>query len=98
ALPISVGCHLSSYASAATLYEVGLNHYLRGKDHPGGGDQFLYQGHSSPGFYSRAFLEGRLSEQQLDGFRQELTNPGGGIPSYPHPRLMGDFWEFPTVS
>ncbi len=95
---IAVGGHLSSYASAATLYEVGQNHFFRGKDHPGGGDQVFYQGHSSPGFYSRAFLEGRLSEQQMDGFRQELTNPGGGIPSYPHPRLMGDFWEFPTVS
>jgi len=95
---IAVGGHLSSYASAATLYEVGQNHFFRGKDHPGGGDQVFYQGHSSPGFYSRAFLEGRLSEQQMDGFRQELTNPGGGIPSYPHPRLMDDFWEFPTVS
>src|SRR5699024_8330387 len=95
---IAVGRHLSSYASAATLYEVGQNHFFRGKDHPGGGDQVFYQGHSSPGFYARAFLEGRLSEQQMDGFRQELTNPGGGIPSYPHPRLLNEFWEFPTVS
>lgn len=95
---IAVGGHLSSYASAATLYEVGQNHFFRGKDHPGGGDQVFYQGHSSPGFYARAFLEGRLSEQQMDGFRQELTNPGGGIPSYPHPRLLNEFWEFPTVS
>src|SRR5690625_6718562 len=95
---IAVGGHRSSYASAATLYEVGQNHFFRGKDHPGGGDQVFYQGHSSPGFYSRAFLEGRFSEQQMDGFRQELTSPGGGIPSYPHPRLQKDSWESPTVS
>ncbi|HEY5515069.1 MAG TPA: pyruvate dehydrogenase (acetyl-transferring), homodimeric type [Pengzhenrongella sp.] len=95
---IGVGGHISSYASVATLYEVGLNHFFRGKDHPGGGDQVYFQGHASPGVYARAFLEGRLSEQQLDGFRQELSNPGGGMPSYPHPRLMPDFWEFPTVS
>lgn len=95
---IGVGGHLSSYASAATLYEVGQNHFFRGKDHPGGGDHVFFQGHSSPGFYARAFLEGRLSEQQMDGFRQELSNPGGGLPSYPHPRLLSDFWEFPTVS
>ncbi len=95
---IAVGGHLSSYASVATLYEVGLNHFFRGKDHPGGGDQVYFQGHSSPGMYARGFLEGRLSEQQMDGFRQELSNPGGGLPSYPHPRLLPDFWEFPTVS
>ena len=97
---IGVGGHISTYASSATLYEVGFNHFFRGKDHPGGGDQIFFQGHASPGIYARAFLEGRLSEDQLDGFRQELSHggPGGGLPSYPHPRLMPDFWEFPTVS
>lgn len=95
---IGVGGHISSYASVSTLYEVGLNHFFRGKDHPGGGDQVYFQGHASPGVYSRAYLEGRLSEHQLDGFRQEMSHPGGGLPSYPHPRLMPDFWEFPTVS
>jgi pyruvate dehydrogenase E1 component len=95
---IGVGGHISSYASVATMYEVGLNHFFRGKDHPGGGDQIYFQGHASPGVYARAFLEGRLSEQQLDGFRQELSHPGGGLPSYPHPRLAPTFWEFPTVS
>ena len=84
--------------SSASLYEVGFNHFFRGKDHPGGGDQIFFQGHASPGMYARAFLEGRLTEHQLDGFRQELSHPGGGLPSYPHPRLMPDFWEFPTVS
>ena len=95
---VEVGGHISTYASAASLYEVGFNHFFRGHDHPGGGDQIYYQGHASPGIYARAHLEGRLSDQQLDGFRQEFTNPGGGLPSYPHPRLMPDFWEFPTVS
>ncbi len=95
---IGVGGHISTYASSASFYEVGFNHFFRGKDHPGGGDQIYYQGHASPGMYARAFLEGRLSEQQLDGFRQELSHPGGGLSSYPHPRLMPDFWEFPTVS
>ncbi|CAN5269215.1 pyruvate dehydrogenase (acetyl-transferring), homodimeric type [soil metagenome] len=95
---IGVGGHISSYASSASLYEVGFNHFFRGKDHPGGGDQLYFQGHASPGIYARAFLEGRLSESQLDGFRQELSHPGGGLSSYPHPRLMPDFWEFPTVS
>ncbi len=95
---IGVGGHISSYASVATLYEVGLNHFFRGKDHPGGGDQVYFQGHASPGVYARAFLEGRLSADQLDGFRQEKSHAGGGLPSYPHPRLMPDFWEFPTVS
>lgn len=95
---LSVGGHISSYASVATLYEVGLNHFFRGKDHPGGGDQIYFQGHASPGVYARGYLEGRLSADQLDGFRQELSHPGGGLPSYPHPRLMQDFWEFPTVS
>jgi len=95
---ISVGGHISSYASVATLNEVGLNHFFRGKDHPGGGDQVYFQGHASPGVYARAFLEGRLSADQLDGFRQELSHPGGGLPSYPHPRLAPELWEFPTVS
>jgi pyruvate dehydrogenase E1 component len=95
---IGVGGHISSYASSATLYEVGFNHFFRGKDAEGGGDQIYIQGHASPGIYARAYLEGRLSEDQLDGFRQELSHPGGGLPSYPHPRLMPDFWEFPTVS
>lgn len=95
---VGVGGHISSYASVATLYEVGLNHFFRGKDHPGGGDQIFFQGHASPGVYARAFLEGRLTEHQLDGFRQELSHPGGGLPSYPHPRLAPDLWEFPTVS
>jgi pyruvate dehydrogenase E1 component len=95
---IGVGGHISTYASAASLYEVGFNHFFRGKDHPGGGDQIYFQGHASPGIYARAFLEGRLGERDLDGFRQELSHPGGGLPSYPHPRLMPGFWEFPTVS
>ncbi|MGY1745497.1 pyruvate dehydrogenase (acetyl-transferring), homodimeric type [Blastococcus sp. SYSU D00695] len=95
---IGVGGHISSYASSASLYEVGFNHFFRGKDHPGGGDQIWFQGHASPGIYARAFLEGRLTEQQLDGFRQEVSHPGGGLSSYPHPRLMPDFWEFPSVS
>ncbi|WP_108717624.1 pyruvate dehydrogenase (acetyl-transferring), homodimeric type [Miniimonas sp. S16] len=95
---VAVGGHISSYASVATLYEVGLNHFFRGKDHPGGGDSVYFQGHASPGMYARAFLEGRLSADRLDGFRQELSHPAGGLPSYPHPRLMPDFWEFPTVS
>ncbi len=95
---ISVGGHISTYASSAALYEVGHNHFFRGQDHPGGGDQIFYQGHASPGMYARAFLEGRLSESQLDGFRQEKSHPSGGLSSYPHPRLMPDFWQFPTVS
>jgi pyruvate dehydrogenase E1 component len=95
---VSVGGHISSYASSATLYEVGYNHFFRGPDHPGGGDQIFSQGHASPGMYARAFLEGRLTEDQLDGFRQEVSHPGGGLPSYPHPRLMPWFWQFPTVS
>ena len=95
---LGVGGHMATYASAASLYEVGYNHFFRGKDHGESGDQVFFQGHASPGFYARAFLEGRLTESQLDGFRQELSHPGGGLPSYPHPRLMPDFWEFPTVS
>ncbi|GHF07564.1 pyruvate dehydrogenase E1 component [Amycolatopsis deserti] len=97
---VSVGGHISTYASSAALYEVGFNHFFRGKDHSGGGDHVFIQGHASPGIYARAYLEGRLSEQQLDGFRQELSHAGegGGLPSYPHPRLMPSFWEYPTVS
>ncbi|MEP6856352.1 MAG: pyruvate dehydrogenase (acetyl-transferring), homodimeric type, partial [Pedococcus sp.] len=99
---IGVGGHISTYASAATLYEVGFNHFWRGPDHAGGGDQVFFQGHASPGMYARAFLEGRLSEEQLDGFRQEHSHVVAGkplaLPSYPHPRLMPDFWQFPTVS
>src|SRR5688500_6177085 len=96
---IAVGGHISSYASSASLYEVGFNHFFRGKDHPGGGDQIYIQGHGSPGIYARAFLEGRLTEEQLYHFRQEVQHGvGKGLPSYPHPRLMPDFWEFPTVS
>lgn len=92
-----IGGHISTYASAATLFEVGFNHFFRakGKDHEG--DIILFQGHASPGIYARAFVEGRLTEQQLENFRRELK-PGGGLSSYPHPRLMPDFWEFPTVS
>ncbi|QTH59163.1 pyruvate dehydrogenase (acetyl-transferring), homodimeric type [Corynebacterium hindlerae] len=95
---IGVGGHISTYAGAAPLYEVGFNHFFRGKDHPGGGDQIFFQGHASPGMYARAFLEGRLTEDDLDGFRQEVSRPQGGLPSYPHPHGMPDFWEFPTVS
>lgn len=95
---VGVGGHISTYASSAALYEVGFNHFFRGHDHPGGGDQVFIQGHASPGIYARAFLEGRLSADRLDGFRQEHSHPGGGLPSYPHPRLLPDFWQFPTVS
>ncbi|MBO9625741.1 MAG: pyruvate dehydrogenase (acetyl-transferring), homodimeric type, partial [Microbacterium sp.] len=95
---IGVGGHISTYAGAATLYEVGFNHFFRGKDHPGGGDQIYFQGHASPGMYARAFMEGRLTEEDLDGFRQEKSREGHALSSYPHPRLMPEFWEFPTVS
>ncbi|MFD3444574.1 pyruvate dehydrogenase (acetyl-transferring), homodimeric type [Microbacteriaceae bacterium 4G12] len=95
---IAVGGHIATYASSAALYEVGYNHFFRGQDHPGGGDQVFVQGHASPGTYARAFLEGRLSTEQLDGFRQEKSQAPHGIPSYPHPRLMPEFWQFPTVS
>jgi len=90
-----IGGHISTYASAASLYEVGFNHFFRGKA-DGSGDQIYYQGHAAPGMYARAFLEGRLTEAHLDAFRRETT--GHGLPSYPHPRSMPDFWEFPTVS
>jgi pyruvate dehydrogenase E1 component len=96
---LEVGGHIATYQSSASLYEVGFNHFFRGKDAPGGGDQVFIQGHASPGIYARAYLEGRLSEEQLMRFRQEVQHGvGKGLPSYPHPRLMPDFWEFPTVS
>jgi len=90
------GGHISSYASSATLYEVGFNHFWRGATDKHEGDMVFIQGHSSPGIYSRAFLEGRLNENDLNRFRQEVG--GGGLSSYPHPWLMPDFWQFPTVS
>jgi len=93
-----IGGHLSTYASAAGLYEVGFNHFFRGRDDGGAGDQIFFQGHAAPGIYARAFLEGRISEEQLDHFRRETGGPGTGLPSYPHPRTMPDFWQFPTVS
>src|SRR5512144_2277602 len=92
-----IGGHLSTYASAASLYEVAFNHFFRGKDDGQSGDQVYFQGHAAPGFYARAFLEGRLTEPQLDHFRREVVR-GEGLSSYPHPRLMPDFWEYPTVS
>ena len=95
---IGVGGHISTYASSASLYEVGFNHFFRGPEFEGGGDQIFMQGHASPGMYARAYLEGRISQQRLDGFRQELSMAPNGLPSYPHPRLMPEFWQFPTVS
>lgn len=94
-LDSSLGGHLATFASSASLYEVGFNHFFKGPHHPNGKDQVFFQGHASPGIYARAFLEGRLSEHQLDHFRRESR---GGVSSYPHPWLMPDFWEFPTVS
>jgi pyruvate dehydrogenase E1 component len=93
-----IGGHISTYASAATLYEIAFNHFFKGRGKDGfGGDQIYFQGHAAPGIYARAYLEGRISEAQLHNFRQELAE-GGGLSSYPHPWLMPDFWEFPTVS
>ena len=91
-----LGGHIGTFASAATLYDVGMNHFWRAKNNKFGGDLVYFQGHSAPGMYARAFLEGRLSEKQLDSFRQEVKP--GGLSSYPHPWLMPDFWQFPTVS
>ena len=91
-----IGGHLSTYASAASLYEVGFNHFFRGPDAEGGGDQVFFQGHAAPGIYSRAYLEGFLTRDHLDNFRREVDS--SGLSSYPHPRLMPDFWEYPTVS
>ena len=90
-----IGGHISTYASAATLYEVGFNHFFRGQDHPSGGDLVYFQGHSAPGIYARGYVERRLEPAQLHKFRQELS---GGLPSYPHPWLMDHYWQFPTVS
>ncbi len=92
-----IGGHISTFASAATLYDVGFNHFFKGQDHPDGGDLIYFQGHSAPGIYARAFLEGRLTEAELDRFRRE-TRGEAGLSSYPHPRLMPSFWQFPTVS
>jgi pyruvate dehydrogenase E1 component len=92
-----IGGHISTYASAATLFEVGFNHFFRGRSNDFSGDQVYFQGHASPGVYARAFLEGRLTDRDLKHFRRELR-PGGGLSSYPHPWLMPDFWEYPTVS
>jgi pyruvate dehydrogenase E1 component len=91
-----IGGHLATFASSASLYEVGFNHFFRGKEDGLAGDHVHFQGHAAPGIYARAFLEGRLTEAQLDHFRREVG--GGGLSSYPHPRLMPDFWEYPTVS
>jgi len=92
-----IGGHISTYASAATLYEVAFNHFFKGLEHPDGQDLIFFQGHASPGIYSRAYLEGRLTKQKLHNFRHELSD-GGGLSSYPHPYLMPDFWQFATVS
>jgi pyruvate dehydrogenase E1 component len=91
-----IGGHISTYASASHAWEVGFNHFFRGKDGDGSGDHLYWQGHASPGIYARAWLEGRLTLQNMEQFRQEVA--GGGLSSYPHPRLMPDFWEFPSVS
>jgi len=91
-----IGGHISTFASAATLYEVGFNHFFRGHD-AGDGDVIFFQGHAAPGIYARAYLEGRIDETHLENFRRE-TKAGGGLSSYPHPWLMEDFWEYPTVS
>ncbi|MGZ3498457.1 MAG: pyruvate dehydrogenase (acetyl-transferring), homodimeric type [Vulcanimicrobiaceae bacterium] len=91
-----LGGHVASFASSATLYDVGYNHFFRSASHPSGGDLVFMQGHSAPGFYARAFLEGRIGEEQMKNFRQEVD--GNGLSSYPHPWLMPDFWQFPTVS
>ncbi len=92
-----IGGHISTYASAATLYEIGFNHFFKGKGKHYSGDQIYFQGHASPGIYARAFLEGRISKDQIKNFRREFAK-SGGLSSYPHPWLMPDFWEFPTVS
>src|SRR5436309_3007493 len=92
-----IGGHISTYASAATLYEVGFNHFFRGHDGDADGDVIYFQGHAAPGIYARAYLEGRIDETHLENFRRE-TRAGGGLSSYPHPWLMPEFWEYPTVS
>ena len=93
-----IGGHLSTFASSASLYEIGFNHFFRGKDDGNAGDHVYMQGHAAPGAYARAFMEGRLTEDDLDHFRREIGRGGRGLSSYPHPRLMPEFWEFPTVS
>src|SRR5467141_1661565 len=93
----NIGGHISTYASAATLFEVGFNHFFRARADQFEGDTIYFQGHASPGVYARAFLEGRLTVEKMENFRRE-RRPGGGLSSYPHPWLMPDFWEFPTVS
>jgi pyruvate dehydrogenase E1 component len=93
-----IGGHLSTFASSASLYEIGFNHFFRGKDDGNAGDHVYMQGHAAPGAYARAFMEGRLTEDDLDHFRREIGRDGRGLSSYPHPRLMPEFWEFPTVS
>jgi len=92
-----IGGHISTFASAATLYEVAFNHFFRARTEEGDRDIVYFQGHAAPGMYARAFLEGRMSKEKLENFRRELKK-GGGLSSYPHPWLMPDFWEFPTVS
>jgi pyruvate dehydrogenase E1 component len=93
-----IGGHLATFASSASLYEIGFNHFFRGKDDGNAGDHVYFQGHAAPGIYARAFLERRLHDDDLDAFRREIARPGRGLSSYPHPRLMPEFWEFPTVS
>ena len=92
-----IGGHISTYASLATLLEVGFNHFFRGPDDPSGSDLIYFQGHAAPGIYARAYLEGRLTSKQVHNFRREFAE-GGGLPSYPHPWLLDDFWQYPTVS
>jgi pyruvate dehydrogenase E1 component len=91
-----LGGHISSFSSSATLYDIGVNHFWRGTEGGHPGDLVFYQGHSAPGMYARSYLEGRIDEQQMDSFRREVD--GGGLSSYPHPWLMPDYWQFPTVS
>ena len=93
-----IGGHLSTFASSASLYEIGFNHFFRGNEDGTPGDHVYFQGHAAPGIYARAFMEGRLTADDLDHFRREIGRGGRGLSSYPHPRLMPDFWEFPTVS
>ena len=93
---LELGGHIGSFASSAMLYDVGFNHFFKAPNDKDGGDFIMYQGHVAPGIYSRAYIEGRLTEEQLDGFRQEVD--GKGLSSYPHPKLMPEFWQFPTVS
>lgn len=93
---LELGGHMASFQSSATIYDVCFNHFFRARNEQDGGDLVYFQGHISPGVYARAFLEGRLTQEQLDNFRQEVH--GNGLSSYPHPKLMPEFWQFPTVS